>query len=127
MKRKWNKKTDIGVQQLLTRLPFSASVQVDVAYWSRYQHGNTITYFGPFKTELEAVNAREQFHAQLNKVQTVDITSVSYGRTVNINNFESVRVDWEARVHEGQTAEGVLELLRQVARREIPRIRANRE
>ena len=45
-----------------------------------------------------------------------DITEVSWGKTVNIGNFETVRLDLTARVNEGQDWKEVLRAIRHIVR-----------
>lgn len=52
----------------------------------------------------------------------LDIIEVVYGRTINIGNYESVRIEYKARVKEGQTAEKVMEALKKVTAQEEARI-----
>lgn len=45
-----------------------------------------------------------------------DITEVSWGKTVNIGNFENVRLDLTARVNTGQDWKEVLRAIRHIVR-----------
>jgi hypothetical protein len=49
-------------------------------------------------------------------METPDIIQVSWGKTVNIGNFETVRLDLTARVNEGQDWQEVLKALRILVR-----------
>ena len=53
-----------------------------------------------------------------------DITEVSWGKTVNIGNFETVRLDLTARVNEGQDWREVLRAIRHIVRDYETAIRA---
>jgi hypothetical protein len=52
----------------------------------------------------------------------IDITEVVYGRTINVGNYESVRVEYRARVKEGQTAAAVMAALKKIAAEEEGRV-----
>jgi hypothetical protein len=45
-----------------------------------------------------------------------DITEVTWGKTINIGNFENVRLDLKARVNEGQDWREVLRAIRHLVR-----------
>lgn len=53
-----------------------------------------------------------------------DITEVSWGKTINIGNFENVRLDLKARVNEGQDWREVLRAIRHIVRDYETAIRA---
>ena len=42
----------------------------------------------------------------------LNITSISYGITVNLGNYQSARLDLTARVNEGENPEDILEMLK---------------
>lgn len=44
----------------------------------------------------------------------MQVTSVSYGKTFNLGDFESERIDMSAELSEGDTPEGVLEELKEL-------------
>lgn len=54
----------------------------------------------------------------------IDKVKVAYGRTVNLGNFESMRVDVEfsATVEAGETPENVCEKLETLCKSEVKRI-----
>lgn len=56
------------------------------------------------------------------KPKPVTITQVSYGRTVNIGNYEAVRFDLTAQVSSDEDWRDVLESLRRKARKLKERI-----
>lgn len=53
-----------------------------------------------------------------------DITEVSWGKTVNIGNFETIRLDITARVNKGQDWREVLRAIRHIVRDYETAIRA---
>jgi hypothetical protein len=53
----------------------------------------------------------------------VDVTQVSWGKTINIGNYETVRLDLVARVHDGQDWRQVLRALRLLVREQEAKIR----
>jgi hypothetical protein len=58
---------------------------------------------------------------------TIKITKITYGRTVNIGNFENVRFDFTAEVPPEEDYRRVLGELKRLADREEARIRREYE
>lgn len=56
-----------------------------------------------------------------------DITEVSWGKTVNMGNFETVRLDLTARVNDGQDWREVLRAIRHIVRDYEMAIRAKQK
>ena len=54
----------------------------------------------------------------------IESVKVSYGRTVNLGNFESMRVDveFQATIEAGETPENVTEKLETLCKSEVKRI-----
>lgn len=51
------------------------------------------------------------------------ITSVTFGRTINVGNFENVRIEYRADVKPGQDAGEVMKALKRIANAEEERVR----
>jgi hypothetical protein len=47
-----------------------------------------------------------------NKTNKMKITSITYGKTINIGNYQSIRVDFTAQVDEGELPSYVLHELK---------------
>lgn len=51
------------------------------------------------------------------------ILEIAYGRTINIGNFENVRLEFRVQVPKGTSYEDTLERIKQIADREEAKIR----
>ena len=44
----------------------------------------------------------------------IEVIEITYGRTVNVGNYENVRIDFKARVRENQTPDYVYKALKKL-------------
>ncbi len=54
--------------------------------------------------------------------EEIQVSEVSYGRTINVGNFENVRIDYRAKVKPGQTHDQVMAALKRICRDEENRV-----
>ena len=48
--------------------------------------------------------------------EEIQVIEVSYSRTINVGNFENVRIDYRAKVKPGQTHDQVMAALKRICR-----------
>lgn len=60
-------------------------------------------------------------------MDSIEVTEVAYGRTINTGNYQNVRIDYRAKVKPGQDPVYVMRALKLMAAEEEERVRAEEE